>query len=364
MGSIETRPTTANAETIDNLFIGMPFVDIALQNSDGSFGNWRNLGIVETAAIAKEIELASLKSAQSGTDVLVRELVRSFEARLNVGVFDFAKENFWLFMAADDSTVADLTASPTVIVDESQTLNTAGATSWTDLNNVPTAWTSLDPGTETAEAVGTGDGTLGQVSGEYSLDYKVAAVSDVTSVTVAGVAYTPVAVGAATSGDEVEVVVGTGADSGDLRFSTASSYADVTGAIVATYTPTHTFTENTNYVVDYEAGRIRPINISEATTLMKPGQTVLADYTHQQASGSTLVPFTKFVFTAKCRVRQLTDVGINFTWEIPLVNVRLTDDDFEFSRDEFGVGNVSVTMVDDGSATPFGTIYLYDETAA
>ncbi len=366
MGSVLTRPVGLTDIDKINLFIGMPFVEFAPKDAvTGLFGAFRQLGCIDSSALAKEIEIASFKCSQSGTSVLIKELVQSFEARLNVGMFNFDVNNMQLFFASAD--IVALTAGAVAITSPDEIVNLPADLGWSDLQKQIDTKQDVLPSVVTAEAVGTGDGLAGSgaVSGDFSLDFKVFAVADLATITVAGVPYTPVAVGAGASGNEVEVVIGTGATSGDLQFLTGTDVAtDVTGDIVATYTPTFTLVENTHYVIDYLNSRIRHISIDEATTLLRTLQPVEVNYTHQQASGSVIRPFTQFVFEGRARVRQSSDVGINFDWTIPLVNVRLTDDDFEWSRDEFAIGNLSVTLVDDGTADPFGTFTHYDETAA
>ena len=104
--------------------------------------------------------------------------------------------------------------------------------------------------------------------------------------------------------------------------------------------------------------------ISGATTALKVSQPLLVDYTYSSPGGNSIVPYTQFIFEGRCRIRHLSDVGINLDWTIPLVNLRLTDTDFSWNRDEFTTSEVLLNFVDDGSATPFGTLNIYDEPTA
>lgn len=362
MGSIEARPNI-NDQTANNLLIGMPFVEFAPKLPSGAFGSFRQLGIIDSANITKTIETVALRSAQSGIDQLVRELVRSFEARLVVNVFEFSGDNMQLFFASSSRT--QNSAGTTSVVDETVTL-AASAPDWADLANALVQLTPTPVVTPSAivdEAVGTGDGTSGDTSGDFSLDFKPLVVGDVTSVTVGVDSYTPVGVGAAVAGLEVEVVVGTGATSGDLQFFSGGVATNVTGAIVATYTPSHTLVENTDYVLDYSGGRIRRPDNS-TTVALRNSQPVDVDYDYQTFESNVVEPYTQFVFEGRARVKLLTDVGINITWTIPLVNVRITDTDFAFNREEFASGELSFTLVDDGTTTPFGTLEVFEESAA
>lgn len=91
------------------------------------------------------------------------------------------------------------------------------------------------------EAVGTGDGTAGAALGDYRLAAPLGAASDLSALTVGGVAFVPRAVGANTGvGNEVEVDAATGR----LQFFVDGVAANITGDIRASYAPRAlTFTE-------------------------------------------------------------------------------------------------------------------------
>ena len=359
MGAIETRPS--DVLTPDNLLIGMPYVEFRPANTSGGYGEFRSLGIIDSAAIQKTLENATLKSAQSGTDVIVREIVRSFEGRLAITTYKFDSENMQLFLAAASTTQESAgTATATA---EAVTLASVYS-QWADFaQSLVKAFTTLACAAITDEAVGTGDGTSGDTSGDFSLDWKPKLVADVTSVTVAGVAYTPIAVGAKAAGNEVEVVIGTGATAGDLQFAESGAFVNVTGAILATYTPSHTLVENTDFVIDYSGGRVRRISGELALRNLQP---VAATYDYTTYDGISMPPFTQFTFAGQARIKLLTDVGINMEWTIPDVSLKITDTDFEFNKEEFAAGELALTMNYDSTAplAPYGTAYIYDENAA
>ncbi len=361
MGSIETRPSNS-ASTSDNVQVGMPTVEFAPSLGGGIFGPFRDLGIVQSAAIAKELNLITLENAQSGISVVVREDVQRFESRLNLGIFDHGGENMQLVFAS--ATRTPISAGVAAIVDEVVFLQ-ADTIEWSDLANalvLKTPAVVVDPAPITDEDVGTGDGTTGDTLGDFALDFKPLILADVSSVTVAGVAFTPVTV--FTSGNEVIITVGTGASSGDMQFGVGGVAANVTGAILATYEPTHVLVENTDYIIDYADGRIRVEDLTAGSAPLRANQPVEVDYSHTTFDGESIVPFTQFVFVGRARVKLLTDIGINMRWTIPLVNLRLTDDEFTFNRDEFQESQLSMTIVDDGTSIPFGTMEVFPESAA
>jgi hypothetical protein len=79
------------------------------------------------------------------------------------------------------------------------------------------------------EAVGTA-ASNGETKGDFSLDFPVDALADVTEVKVGAAVHAVVT--DFTSGDQVKVEVGEAEDGGDLTFDSAK-----TGAILASYTP-------------------------------------------------------------------------------------------------------------------------------
>lgn len=356
--SVQTRPI--DITTKDNLLIGVPFVEFAPKLSGGGFGSFRSMGIVQDAAIAKSITRAALKSSHSGVAKLVREIVQEIEARLRVDLFQFGPDNMQLFMGS--ATLTNENAGTTAVVDEKVTLPSS-ATEFASLVNlgVSAPITSVDPDTITAEAVGTGDGATGTTKGDFALDFKPKVIGDVTSFKEGGTERVSALVAGSTpSAGEIGIVVGTGADAGDITYPAGEAPANG-DALVATYTPSHTLVEDTDFSVDYPDGRIRRIS---GSSILKAKQPLLVDYSYTTFDGKVLAPFSQLTFPGKCRLRLLTDIGINLIWTVPLVDVTLTDEDFAFSREEFATGQLNVTLRDDGTSQPFGTMRLFEEGAS
>lgn len=359
--SVITRPSDLVTE--DFLLLGLPVVEWAHQQSGGGFDPYFSLGIPDSTEIQRALQLAQLRNSQSGTSKLVRELVRQFDATLQVGLFRHSGENMQLMWGS--ASLADVAASVVAVTDDLH-YTTSDEQDFLDLSNQDLV-EPISAGPNCApisdEDVGTGDGTTGDGSGDFALDFKPLLVADVTSVTVAGVAFTPVAVGAAASGNEVEVVVGTGSTSGDLQFYVGGVASNVTGAIVASYAPSHSFSENTDFVVDYKQGRIRYLNVGGATDALKASQPMHADYSYNEAEHQLIKPGSQFVFAGRARVRQLTDVGENLVWPIPKAQIRLAEDAFTFNRDAFTVTSLAIQLLEDSSVTgePYGQMKLYRE---
>lgn len=357
--SVEPRPS--DNITVDFLQLGMPFVEFAPLLSGGTFGPFRSLGIIDTAEVAKAIELVALRSAQSGVSILVRELVRQFDATLNVGIFQHSAPNMQLLFASTSNVI--VSGGITAVIDDPFNV-TDDSEDFIDLANqlIDEATVVVTAAEVTDEDVGTGDGTSGDTSGDFALAFKVLLVADVTSVTVGGVAFTPIATGAAAAGNEVEVEVGATAVSGDLQFFVGGVAANVTGAILATYEPSFATALNTDFTTDPQQGKIRILLLDGAGDAFKSFQSMEASYDFTEVDHNNLVPYTQFVFQGKTRIRLLTDVGINIIWTIPNTSVRLTDDAFVFNRDEFQVSQLTFQLLDNGGNFPFGIMELYEET--
>lgn len=512
------RPTDGDVVTIDNLLIGMPFVEFTPVVS-GVAQQPINLGVVDSAELAKELDTLALESSQSGTRVTLRELITRIDLDFNVGVFNFAAAV--LQFSLGSSTVTPVTANAAAIVtDEAFTL-TIDDQDYLGLNNQDiNPGVTLTPAAITAEAVGTGDGLLGDVQGDFSLDFKVRAVADVTDVSVTNpttgvvTTFTAIADGAAASGNEVEVVVGLGSTSGDLQFFVAGvAFAIASGhTITADYEPSWglvqgygllqdiqsaqaddggVFTDETTdansaatadvtlspatpaindafyvgmaepfdliefvistaavggtaaweyfngtsfvtlnnivddttgftagtglfdvtfdvpddwatttvnsiaglywvrwretaggtsgatasevnvsstdeFVVDRKNGRIQVEHDADKTGSLKvlASQPMEVSYTFDQKASTDLKPFTQTTFAGTARIRQLTDVGINFLWDVPSAQIQITDDSLTFADDDFTVGNLTLKILDAGGSDRFGTLSQFTETQA
>jgi len=362
---VQSRPT--DVFTRDNLLLGFSIVEFEPALTGGGYGAAVPLGILSSQTLQKTVETLQLPRGDAGLITIDRELVSRLEVNMQLQTFNFRSDIFQYIMAANALTSISANAAQAVTNDPFQipTLDperTFVNLSFGDIDETSFGGSSVTCAPIADEAVGTGDGTLGDASGDYSLDFKVNAVGDVTSITVGGVAYTPVAVSAAASGNEVEVTVGTGATSGDLQFFVGGVAANVTGAIVADYTPSFTFANLTDYVVDPLLGRIRMLNVDGATDKVKSGQNMLADYTYDRKASVSLQPFTKNQFDGRATIRHLPDVGVNFIWTIPSATIRITDDDLTFGAEDFATATLQLNINDAGGSNRFGTLLISSET--
>lgn len=361
--SIQTRPSDLVTE--DFLLLGLPVVEFAFELSTGAFGSYFGLGIPDSTEVQKALEIAQLRNSQSGASKLVRELVRQFDGSIQVGCFRHSGENMQLMFAS--ASLDDVSVGVVAVTDDLH-YTTSDEQDFLDLANQNLV-EPIAAGPNCApivdEVVGIGDGTLGAVAGEYALDFKPLNHDDVTEVTVGGTSYSVIAVGAHAAGLEVEVT-----DYGDdttnagyLQFFSAGVATDVTGEILASYEPSHSFVENTDFVVDYKSGRIRYLEVNGATDVLRAFQPMHADYSYNEADHQLIKPFSQFVFPGRARVRQLTDVGSNLIWTIPKAQIRMTDDAFVFNRDDLTVTNLLLQILEDSSVAdePYGTMEIYRE---
>ena len=365
--SVQPRPV--DTLTVDFLQLGMPFVEFSPLLSSGAFGPFRSLGIIDTAEIAKTLELATLRSSQSGVSVKVRELVRQFDAVLNVGLFQHSPENMQLIFGSN--TLTDVVADPanSIVGDPFQL--TDDAEDFLDLANqlvdestvVLTADAILD------EGVGTGDGVLGPVTGDFALAFKIALIGDVSSYIerLSGTDTERVGdlvAGAAPMAGEIAIQVGATIPSGEITYF--GGEAPATGTeIIVDYEPTFATVLNTDFSTDPKPGRIRLFAFETTVPNVEPFrqfQAMEAAYDHVLVAHDDLQPFTQFVFQGRTRIRLLTDVGINMIWTVPSSSARVTDDAFTFNRDEFQVSPVTIDLLDAGGTARFGTMELYAET--
>lgn len=261
--------------TKDTLLLGFSQVYFTPRVS-GVLGTEVFLGILASQELAKEVETLDLERGDAGLITIDRSLVSRLAVSLAVETFSF-KAALAQYIFASSTLVAVTADAAAAITNEQVTLpTTLPFDSFLSLARGDIAEASIEVtcATVTDEAVGTGDGS----TNAFQLDQKVKAVGDVTSVTVGGVAYTPVAVGAAAAGNEVEVIVGetdgvAGTGSGSLEFFVGGVSTPPTNgaAIVATYTPS--FSTTAGDIVNataapVEAGRSESI---AAITFASPG---------------------------------------------------------------------------------------------
>lgn len=364
------QPRPSDQFTRDNLLLGFSIVEFEPKLSGGGFGTAVPLGILASEALQKGVETLQLERGDAGTLTVDREIVSRLEVSLALETFNFRQDLAQYIFASGlvSPIVADPAAS--VVDEEVQVPSGANAgSSFINLNNADIDETSITGTSLTCKAisqelVGTGNGTSGSASGDFALAFKPLVVGDVTSVTVGGVAYTPIATGAAAAGNEVEVEVGTGAASGNLQFFVGGVAANVTGEILADYAPSHAFALNTDYSLDPLLGKIRFFNVNGATDALKSLQLMEFDYTYSQKAGVKLEPFTQSTFEGRAVIRHLTDLGVNFVWTIPSVTIRITDDDLTFGAEDFAVAALRLNVNDAGGADRFGKLELSSETQA
>jgi len=364
--SLESRPS--DTFTKDNLLIGFSVVEFTPSLTAGGFGTPVQIGILAGEELQKEVELLQLERGDSGTLTVDRKLISKVEVTMQLEVFNFRADIAELIFGSSDGVPVSADAAAAVLNDPFTIPNNGAEAERTfiglangDIDEATFIGSSVTCATITAEAVGTGDGVIGTTPGDFSLDFKVVDFNDLTTVTVGGVAVTPVT-GATPSPGEVTVTGGTGATSSELDFGTIPASG---AAIVVTYTPAFTFANLTDYVVDPVLGRIRMLAVgTEATDKLRPNQPMLADYSYNRRATTDLKPFTRTQRDGKCTIKHLTDIGVNFIWTIPSATLLITDDALTFGAEEFGTATLALSVNDAGGTDRFGTLELASETQA
>ena len=369
------QPRTSDAFTRNNLLLGFSQVEFTPALAGGGFGTPVPLGILASEELTKEIETLELERGDSGLITIDRSLVSRLAIALQVETFNFRSDLAQYILAS--SSITAVTANAAQAVTNEQVVLPASDPFDTFLNlansNITESSIEVTFATITDEAVGTGDG----VANDFVLDQKVKAVGDVTSVTVGGVTYTPVASGAAAAGNEVEVVVGEvdGAHpttSGSLEFFVGGVATPPTNgaAILATYTPSFNTTAGdivnlTDFVFDPILGKIRfldPAGADNSPFRTTGGPATLeVDYTYNRRASNTLKPFTQNTFEGKATINHLPDVGINFIWTIPSASIQITDDSITFDAEDFATGTLTLNILDAGGTDRFGTLNISSE---
>lgn len=366
--SVQPRPI--DTITVDFLQLGMPYIEFAPALANGAFGPFRSFGVVDSAEVAKTIELATLRSAQSGTSVKLRELVRSFDALLNVGLFQHSPENMQLMFGS--ATLVDVVSDPAAVVTGDPFQLTDEPQNFLDLSNqlIDEASVVITADARTLEAVGTGQGgTFGETTGDFALDFKILVIGDVSlyQETTAGIPVDrtgDLVAGSGPMSGEIGIEVGASVASGQITYF--GGEAPALGVVIeATYDPTFATVLNTDFTVDPLPGRVRLLAFELGTPNSEPFrqfQPMEADYEFTETAHDDIQPFTQFTFAGQTRVRLLTDVGINIIWTVPSTSVRLTDDAFVFNRDEFQVTQLVIDLFDAGGSQRFGVMEIYPET--
>lgn len=365
--AVETRPT--DTITKDNLFIGLPIVLFELKLASGAFDVPRNLGLLDSAELQKTVEVAQLRNRTSGISVLEREVVRLVEPSLQIGMFNFEPLNSQLMLASCD--VTGVAASTVVVTDDEVVVPNAftkfAALTNRDLTTDPL--TDLDPKVNTLEVVAASapGGVFGETQGDFALDFPILVVADVTlyqETSAAGVVTdrtSDIVAGAAPTAGQIGIIEAAIATSGEIKYPAGEAPAAGT-KIEVTYTPSFTFANLTDYVLDPFEGRLRFLDVDK----VRAGQIVLADYSFSQPVEDSIKPFTQSSFEGRATVKQLTDVGINFIWDIPSVSIRINDDPLTWNADDFATGSLTMNILSDPASpsAPFGTWRQFPESAA
>ncbi len=376
--AIQTGPADSPL-TKDNVFIGMPFVEFSPALTGGGFGAFRSLGIIDASELQKTLETVQLINAQSGLTVVEREEIRRIELSIQIGLAKFDTLNLQLFLGS--TSVTAVSGGNQNVVNEIFSViasNQFGGLANRNLIEA-TPITGIDPRTVTLEAVGAGDsGTTGEATGDFRLDYPIELIGDITAITVGGTdRLGDLVAGSSPIAGQIGVVVGAVATSGHMTFFSGESPA-AGEAIIVTYTPSFDnadFTENTDYVVDPLNGGLRFLATAQSggatgkvaaaaaddsansTGAPRPAQQLDIDYTFTQIARDDLVPFTQNTTLGRARISQLTNLGVNFIWDVTSASVRITDDAFTWNRDEFAIGTLLLNILSDPlqPSAPFGT---------
>ena len=368
---VMTRPS--DAFTRDNLLLGFSVVMFTPSGSSTAVP----LGILSSEALQKEVETLQLERGDAGTLTVDREIISKLSVTMAFELFNFKASVAQYIFGAENLTVVTADAAAADSSNVSMP-STSEFDTFLDLTHGDIDETSVEVtfNTITNEAVGSGDG----VTVDFQLDQKVKAVADVTSVTIGGVAYTPVAVGAAAAGNEVEVIIGetdgaAGTGSGSFEtFVGGVSTAPASGlAIVATYTPSFSTTGTdlvnlTDFVFDPIQGKVRfldPSGADNSPFRASGGQASMnVAYTYNRRASTSLKPFTQTSFEGSAQILHLPDTGINFVWNVPSATIILTADDLTFGADDFATASLSMNVNDAGGTDRFGTLLLSSETEA
>lgn len=366
--------------TRDNLLLGFSQVFFTPVGSATSIP----MGILSSQSLNKTVEVLQLPKGDSGTVTVDRELVGRVEFQLAMETFNFKANLAQLLFGSDVLTA--VTADAAASTSSNVTIPTTDPFDvFLDLDHATIDESTVEVtfNTITDEAVGTGDGA----TNAFILDQKVKALTDINTaghvtVTVGGTptVYTAVGVGAATAGNEVEVIIGetdgaAGTGSGSLEFFVGgASTPPASGAVItASYTPSFTTTASdivnlTDFVFDPTLGKIRFLDPAGADN--SPFRTTGDDaslnvaYDYNRKASFTLQPGRKNATDGTAVINHLTDVGVNFIWTIPSATVRLTDDELSFGTDDFAVGTLILNINDAGGTSRFGTIAWSSEPEA
>ena len=376
---VEDRAT--DTYTQDNLLLGFSQVTFTPSLAGGGYGTPVPLGILSGEELQKSIELRQLERGDSGLIVIDRELVSKLELSLQLTTFNFRYDLAKYIFASSsvDTVVADAAA---VVSDDPVTIPTADSFDTflaLSRGNVTEASVAITFAPIVAEAVGTGNGVLGATQGDFGLNQKIKAIADVLFFYIDGVDYGPsglnkLVAGSSATADQIAIEIGEedSLTAGSGAITLGSNFAPVASgeAIVATYTPSFSGADialNTDFRVDPVSGRVRLLHAASNASPFRlaasaGGTQLLVDYTYARAASHTIYPFTQTSgFSGKAQIKHLTDVGINFIWDIPSASIRITDDALTFDASDFASGVLILNVLNAGGSAPYGTFAISSE---
>lgn len=366
---LEPRP--ADAFTRGALLLGFSTIEFIPTGSSVGIP----LGIIGAQSLEKEVETLTLERGDAGLLTVDREIISRFQPSFSIETFNFSPDLFrYIFgstagvaVSADAAAAASTNVRiPTVLPFESfLTLNHA------DINESSVEVTFQEI---VSEAVGTGNGTLGGTQGDFSLDFKIKVIGDVTSFLVNGVEkLADLVSGSTPASGEIAIEVGeqdsptTG--SGAITFGSGEIPANG-AAIVVTYQPSFSTTAgdivnaglaasaDNDFVFDTQAGRIRFLREAADDTPFRTtgGEPLNVAYTYNRLAHTTFKPFTALTAEGSAIIRHLPDTGINFRYDVPSVTIRLTDDAIEFGAEDFARATFQLNLNDAGGSDRFGEL--------
>jgi hypothetical protein len=294
----------------------------------------------------------------------VRRHTREFDLTLVATTKKFDGANLQLMLLSSD--LVQVAAGVTSIANESFQL-TDDADDFVDLANASLVepLTAVSADEILLERVGTGQGTpFGESQGDFALDFTVLVFGDISSyieTTAAGVPTERVGdlvAGASPAAGKIGIVDTAIATSGEITYPSGEGPAAGT-TIDVSYEPSHTFTENVDYMVDPKSGRIRVLFSSNEARALQPME---ASYDFNAYAHEEIKPGTQLTFPGRARIRHLPDAGVNLIWPIPKVSIQASGDAFAFNPDEWSGQSIQITLEHDGTSVPYGTCEIYDET--
>lgn len=377
------QPRPSDTFSRQNLLLGFSIMEFEPALTAGGYGAVVPFGILSAQALQKEIETIVLERGDSGTLTVDREIVSRLQPSFQVQTFNFRSDLAQYIWGSESiaAVVADAAAAGTSLV----TIPTTNPyTSFLGLShaNIDESTVEVTCTEIVSEAVGTGDGVSGGTQGDFSLDFKIKAIGDVTEFLVGGVDQTAnLVAGSTPAAGEIAIEIGledsltTG--SGAITFGAAQIPANG-AAIVATYTPSFSTTAgdivngglpasaDNDFVFDPLLGRIRFLREGADDTPFRVagGQPLTVGYNYQRNASVTLKPFTQPQSDGRMTVRHLPNYGVNFIYTIPSVTLLLTDDELTFGAEDLATATLNVNINDAGGSDRFGTLQWSSETEA